>query len=114
VEKQILSNDICHTETDESKLIWTGSKVDFVELVYAIYCTGRINNGKISLKKLFHVMCKMFNIEINDYARIFMDIKNRVMSASSDKRFYRTKFLFSMIISETQYMEKADQRPSRK
>jgi hypothetical protein len=88
-------------------IFWTGSKVEFVEFVYGIYCTRRINNGEISLKKLFQLMCKTFNIEVNDYARIFMDIKNR----TGDDR---TKFSDLTRHSLIQYIEIADQRPSRK
>jgi hypothetical protein len=86
---------------------WTGSKVEFVEFVYAIYCVGCVNNGEISLKEIFQLMCKTFNIEANDYARIFVDIKNR---NGND----RTKFLNLTRRSLTQYMEIADQRPPRK
>jgi hypothetical protein len=95
------------TKQCKTKYIWTGTKVNFVEFVYAIYGIGCINNGNISLKKLFFYMCKIFNIEVNDYARIFMDIKNRTKDD-------RTKLLDLMKQSLIYMMEKADQRPSRK
>ena len=31
---------------------WTGSKVAFIELMYAVNITGSINNGKIDLKRM--------------------------------------------------------------
>jgi hypothetical protein len=107
VEKQILSNDICHTKTDESKLIWTGSKVEFVEFGYGLKGTKCINHGKISLKKLFHGLGKTFNFEVKDYARIFMDIKRR---GKDDCTF----LLDLMRTSVLQQIEESIQRPSRK
>jgi hypothetical protein len=95
------------TKQFKTKYTWTGTKVEFVEFVYAIYCIGYINNGNISLNELFRYMCKIFNIEVKGHARIFMDIKNRTKGD-------RTKLLDLMKRSLIYMMEKADQRPSRK
>jgi hypothetical protein len=56
----------------------------------------------------------ILNIEVNDYARIFMDIKNRVTDILLNGQPFRTTFLYSMILSLAKYIGVADRRPSRK
>ena len=36
----------------ESRLSWTGSKIDLYELIYSIYFAGSVNNGKVTIKEL--------------------------------------------------------------
>lgn len=107
VETQILLNCSFVAGKGEDGIYWTGSKVDFVEMCYGIYGTKCVSNGKISLKKLFSAMCRVFNFEVKDYSRIFMDIKNR---AAAD----RIKFPDLMKRSLMQQIEESDQRPPRK
>ncbi|MDR2425400.1 MAG: RteC domain-containing protein, partial [Prevotellaceae bacterium] len=55
-EKQILSEQtapLCHEEKEQPSLKWTGSVVEWVEFIYALYLVKRINGGKITLKELF-------------------------------------------------------------
>lgn len=42
-----------YANNHEEKLSWTGTIIQLVELIYALYELGCFNNGKISLKKLF-------------------------------------------------------------
>ena len=80
VEKQILTkqNTIsCPYKPKNSKLKWTGGVVDFVELFYSVQAIGYINDGKITLKELFDIVCEVFDIEIKDFSRTFSDVKNR-------------------------------------
>lgn len=62
----------------KSKLHWSGTKVDLIELIYALYFKKVINNGNIEIKEIAFELSRMFNIEINDNLyRTFTDIKNR-------------------------------------
>ena len=65
---------------------WSGSKIDLVELIYALKHAGLINNGNTEVKELATHLGKVFNIELEDNIyRIYQDIKLR--------KTVRTKFL---------------------
>ena len=70
----------------DSKLLqWTDSKVALVEFIYALYAGKCFNNGNTSLKDIAFCCEALFNIEIGDFYRIFLEIRNRKKS--------RTQFL---------------------
>ena len=74
------------TSIVDSKLLqWTDSKVALVEFIYAIYAGKCFNNGNTSLKDIAFCCEILFNIEIGDFYRIFLEIRNRKKS--------RTQFL---------------------
>ncbi|MDR2680106.1 MAG: RteC domain-containing protein [Tannerella sp.] len=110
VEKQLLVEQnamLCPEEKKLPPLKWTGSIVEWVELIYALYLVKRINDGKISLKNLFLQMGEMFDFEVKEYANYFMNIKNR-----QDEN--RTKFTDSMGDALLERMTEADRKLSRK
>jgi hypothetical protein len=86
------------------ELKWTGSVVEWVELVYALYTVKRINNGKITLKELFRQMGEVFDFDVKEFAAYFMNIKHR-----TDGR--RTKFLDLLKEVVLERMEEADRKP---
>jgi len=59
------------------KETWTDSKVALVELIYAIYSTGSINNGNSDLKSLGSYFENVFNIELGDIYRTYLEIRGR-------------------------------------
>lgn len=70
----------------ESRLLqWTDSKVALVEFIYALYAGKCFNNGNTSLKDIAFCCETLFSIEIGDFYRIFLEIRNRKKS--------RTQFL---------------------
>ena len=74
------------TSIVDSKLLqWTDSKVALVEFIYALYAGKCFNNGNTSLKDIAFCCETLFNIEIGDFYRIFLEIRNRKKS--------RTQFL---------------------
>lgn len=70
---------------DSNLLQWTESKVSLVEFIYALYAGKCFNNGNTSLKDIAFCCEILFNIEIGDFYRIFLEIRNRKKS--------RTQFL---------------------
>lgn len=72
-----------------SFLKWTGTKVALVELLYAIHASHVINNGEISIKSIAQTAEQMFNINLGQFNRIFLEIKNR-------KSIEQTSFLNSL------------------
>jgi hypothetical protein len=84
--------------THRSKLEWTESKAALVELLYALYSSNCINNGKVDIKELVASTKYIFpNIEISDHYRIFIDLQNRKNN--------RTKFIDTL---RTSLMERLD------
>lgn len=64
-------------EIPESNLNWTGSKTALIELVYALYANGSLNNSNTDIKTIAGTFEKMFNVDLGDYYRNFMSIRNR-------------------------------------
>lgn len=60
-----------------SNIQWTDTKVAMVELIYALHFSGSLNNGKAELKELVSFFETIFNIRLNDFYRIYMDIRLR-------------------------------------
>ena len=56
---------------------WTSSKVALTELIYALYHSGTINNGKISLKELVEKLENIMEIELGDYHHTFLRLRAR-------------------------------------
>lgn len=61
----------------EQNLQWTDSKTALVELIYAIYATGVINNGRCEIRELSAFFQQAFNVHINDIYRTFLEIRTR-------------------------------------
>lgn len=81
LERKNFSTDIlCITQ-----LHWTESKASLTELVYALYSTGAINNGKAEIGEIALAFEAIFNVDLNNYYRSYMEIKIRKSN--------RTKFL---------------------
>ncbi len=89
------------TSIIESKLLqWTESKVSLVEFIYALYAGKCFNNGNTNLKDIAFCCEALFDIEIGDFYRIFLEIRNRKKS--------RTQFLDKLKEKITQMMDKLD------
>lgn len=81
-EIYLLENNYANTSSVlnsllSSKLFWTGTKTDLVELIYALLSSNVINSGTADIKELASVFEKIFNIELGDYYRTFMEIRSR-------------------------------------
>lgn len=61
-----------------SDLCWTGNKIDLVELIYALFFSRVINNGKTTIKELAELFGRIFSMEVeNDVYRCFIEIQQR-------------------------------------
>jgi len=83
------------------KLQWTGSKVDLIELIYALQAVGSINNGKAEIKELATELQTIFNINLGDFYRTFIEIRARKIN--------RTKFLDRLKHNLQDRMDQADE-----
>ena len=53
---------------------WTGSKVALIELLYALHTEGVFNNGASDLKDIAEYFENIFNIDLGQYHRAFLEI----------------------------------------
>ena len=82
------------------KQTWTGSKVALIELLYALHTEGVVNNGASDLKDIAEYFENVFNIDLGQYHRAFLEIRMR----KSDQ----TKFLNSLKEKLVKRMENTD------
>ncbi|MDQ0966857.1 hypothetical protein QFZ20_002260 [Flavobacterium sp. W4I14] len=85
----------------DKELKWTGEAVNVVELVYGIYETGQINEGKISLTELMDFFGQVFQVNISGYFKRFADIKRR-------KSMSKTRYLDEMQRLVAKRIEESD------
>lgn len=79
---------------------WTGSKVALIELLYALHTEGVFNNGTSDLKDIAAYFENIFNIDLGQYHRAFLEIRMR----KSDQ----TKFLNALKEKLVKRMENTD------
>lgn len=83
-----------------SKLMWTGSKVALTELLYALHSEGVFNNGTADLKDIAEYFEYVFEIDLGQYRRTFLEIRAR----KSDK----TKFIKALNEALLKRMDNSD------
>jgi len=76
-------------KTVQKNLKWTGESINVVELVYGIYETRQVNDGKATLIELMDAFSQAFQINLSTYFKRFSDIKRR-------KSMSKTRFLDEM------------------
>jgi hypothetical protein len=86
LERKPITTPSYHSLSKSQK--WTGSKVELIELIYALHTEGIFNNGASGLKEVTTFFESAFNIDLGQFNRVFLEIRNR----KSD----RTKFLNSL------------------
>lgn len=85
------------------KLTWTGKKTDLVELIYSLERAKSINNGNINIKELSKYIEDVFNIDLGDIYRTFLDLRDR-------KGENRTSFLNTLTKSLNDRMNELDNK----
>lgn len=64
-------------KSTKSGLIWTGKKLDLVELVFAIHASGSVNDARTGVKPLAEAFQHLFNIDLGNYHDYFQSIRSR-------------------------------------
>lgn len=83
---------------DFEEVRWTGTKNALIELIYALYVSGAISNGKIGVRKVSAVFQGLFKIPLGDVHHAFHRMKDRAGR--------RTLFIEKLKDSLEQYMDK--------
>ena len=63
--------------TPKVKLNWTDNKAALIELIYALYYKGSFNNGQADIKEIAKYFEAVFNTDLGDIYRSYIEIKNR-------------------------------------
>lgn len=84
-----------------SKLFWTGSKTDLIELIYALHSSGTINSGTADIKEMAAVCEQIFNIDLGNYYHTFIEIRSRKTNS--------TKFIDNLKESLLKRIEESDE-----
>jgi len=91
--------DLIAQKPERSKdIFWTESKNALIELIYALYASGAISHGKISIRKISLMFQVLFGITFGDLHHSFHKMKTRGGS--------RTTFLDQLKNSLEEYMDK--------
>lgn len=93
---------IHHSPPVSGTFKWTDTKIAAIELGYALFSRGVINNGNADIKEIMHFLEQTFDIELGDYYRSYSSIRER----KKDK----TVFLTSLIDSLNRKMNEDDFR----
>lgn len=81
----------------KSILIWPGSKIDFVEMTYALHYQHILQGGTTDIKYFATQLAKPFNIEIDEkFYRSYYDIKARKTGKTKFLDKITENFLASM------------------
>lgn len=80
---------------------WTSSKVALIELIYALHTAKVINKGRMEIKDIAKLVENIFNIDLGDYYRSYLEIKMRKKG--------RTKFLDKLKAQLTSKMEASEE-----
>lgn len=84
-----------------AKMIWTKPKVALIELLYALHTEGVFNNGAADLKDIAEYFEYVFEIDLGQYRRTFLEIRTRKAD--------RVKFLTSLKNGILKRMEDTDE-----
>jgi hypothetical protein len=102
--KAIKKQDILQDGFQQIKttLFWTAKKRALLELIYGIYSTRAVNNGKVDIKDLVKVFEIIFNIKLAGFYHTWFEIRQR--------KIERTRFIDLMKNCLINLMEDADER----
>lgn len=88
-----------HKDIKESQeLLWTESKNALIELIYALYVSKAISNGKIGIRQITRAFQILFNVQLGDVHHAFHRMKVRAGN--------RTVFLDQIKTGVESYMDK--------
>jgi len=88
--------------TKKTKIKWTGTIYELVELGYAILATKSFNNGEVDIKELIQFLCSVFDFEVKNFYHAYSTIRQR----AGDRTIYLDRLKEKLMAK----MEEADIR----
>lgn len=71
------TNNHSNDTGNSTRICWSGSSTELVELVYAMIETRSFNSGNMKINELLKIFCQTFNCDVKDCYRIYTDISRR-------------------------------------
>ena len=96
--KEVIDNS--RASLPDNPFRWTGTKIAAIELGYAIYAAGVLNDGNADIKEIMTYIEASFKIDLGDYYRAYLTIRER----KKDK----TSFLTNLINKLLRKMDEDD------
>lgn len=87
---------------DTPRLTWTGSKVELIELIYALHYQGVFDNGKSDIRLIAQYFESTFNIDLGNFYHTYLELRNRKVN--------RTKFLDALRDYLIKKMDEQDEK----
>jgi len=100
LKKQIESLTDPMTTKALSPLVWSGSKVGLIELVYALYHMRCFNSGNIELSEVIKFVEKSLDTDLGNFHKTVFEIRNRKQGP--------TKFLQQIIDNLAQHFQNTE------
>ena len=79
---------------------WTASKVALTELIYALHAEGVFNDGNADLKEITAIFESAFHINLGQYHRTFLEIRERKSERTKFLNNLREKLIIRMNIAD--------------
>lgn len=95
-------NNMDTQDFPKTKLTWTDQKTALIELLYALHTQAVFDNGKADIKDIAIYFESIFNIDLGDYYRAFMEIRLRKTG--------RTKFIDAIRSGLIKRMDEAEEK----
>ncbi|MBZ9730761.1 RteC domain-containing protein [Salegentibacter sp. JZCK2] len=89
-------------ERQPNLLLWSGSKISLVEIIYALYHQGDINHGTADLKTIVSAFEDFFNIKIDNFYKTYGEMRAR--------KDPRAKYLYQIATNLEAKMRKDDEK----
>lgn len=80
LHEKIQAYGISNNPISSSNLVWSESQNALIELIYALYLSGSINNGKGEIRKIAVLFQELFGIKLLDIHHAFHRMKTRAKS----------------------------------
>lgn len=104
LEEKIIQTEMPIVQTKKTtSLKWSGSKVALIELIYALHTEGVFNHGNANLNEIALQFQEMFQINLTQFHRTFLEIRNR-------KTIDKTNFLSTLKENLNKRIQDADEK----
>ncbi len=107
--QNIPENSAQINKTNNSKnydLSWTGLNVELVELGYALFASGSINDGDVQINQIMEFLSDSFDFDVKECYHAYGDIRGR----GEDKTIYLNKLIKKLILK----MERDDNKKRKR
>lgn len=99
---KMIDNPVLFGDNKKSRRNWTGPKNALIELGYALYTSGDIDNGNIDVKEVMDILGEAFNVDLREYYRTYIALRGRKKD--------RTAYLNSLVEKLKKKMDEDDSK----